>query len=58
MWILQVIPLFLCKVLVMFGRSKPGFEDVKKISTVTQIWAFVYLPIIAAKDLGNYSFGV
>jgi len=22
----------------MFGRSKPSFEDVKEINTVTQIW--------------------
>jgi hypothetical protein len=42
----------------MFGRSKPSFEDVKEINTVTQIWTFVDLPIIAAKELRNYSFGV
>jgi len=42
----------------MFGQSKPGFEGLKEISTVTQIWTFVDLPIIAVKDLGNYSFGV
>jgi hypothetical protein len=38
----------------MFGQSKPSFEDVKEISTVTQIWTFV----VAAKKLRNYTFGV
>jgi hypothetical protein len=42
----------------MSGRSKPSFEDVKELSTVTQNWTFVDMPVVAAKKLRNYSFGV